>query len=313
MSKILVFADCKGWVFERHFLELKKRLPEHDFHCIFLWNEQPQNQSRYNGFDMFYLMDPIPVAFNHPPRNKTIIGLRNEFMYKHTPHDIQNFFNSTIKPKASFFHVVNRKQFDEFSAASDIPFFLTQHGVDIECFKYDSSRRKSPTSEFIVGTSGSPISIGNKGFVEIEKVCKQNGWKLVSAKQNLSGRQLTKEEMPAFYQTMDVYVCFSESEGLNNCIMEAGAMGVPIVSTNTGASKEMILKNECGFVIERNESALTNALTFIKENRVHAQSMGDNMKNVVTNHWSWNIKIQDYRHMFNFCLEHIRWRERQYA
>ena len=95
--------------------------------------------------------------------------------------------------------------------------------------------------------------------------------------------------------------------------MEAGAMGIPVISTNTGAAKEMILKNECGFVIDRNTAALKHALTFVNENRKHAQSMGDNMRNVITNRWSWNIRVQDYRHMFNFCLEHIRWRERQYA
>ena len=304
--RILVFADSPIWIFARHYQEIKKRLPEYDFDVVFLYDEHPQSLDRYKGYDLFYLMDPIHVHCVYPPRDKTVIGLRNEFMYEHTPQAIQSYFNLTIRNKANFFHVVNRRQYDEFKDVVNVPFFLAQHGVDLECFKFNPALRKPITSEFVVGTSGSRKSAGNKGFEVVERICNSHGWKLTTAMQNLNKGHLGKEQMPNFYRGIDVYVCFSESEGLNNCIMEAGAMGVPVIATAAGAAKEMVLKNECGFIIERTEADLIEKIGFMSEYRQHAQYMGDNMLSVIKNRWSWDLRIEDFRTMFKTCLESIR-------
>lgn len=55
--------------------------------------------------------------------------------------------------------------------------------------------------------------------------------------------------MPSFYNSIDIYCNMSENEGLNNSIMEAGAMGRCVIATPVGAAPEMI-KDGVYYVIE---------------------------------------------------------------
>lgn len=47
----------------------------------------------------------------------------------------------------------------------------------------------------------------------------------------------------------DVYVCSSLSEGFSNSILEAMAMGLPVVATDVGGNREAIVDNESGFLV----------------------------------------------------------------
>jgi glycosyltransferase involved in cell wall biosynthesis len=91
----------------------------------------------------------------------------------------------------------------------------------------------------------------------------------------------------------------SKSEGLNNCIMEAGATGVPVITTKTGAVEEMIKDMENGCIIDRNVDILVNRIRFFMNNRNTIKVFGDRLMEVITKDWSWNKKIEDYKRMFN--------------
>ena len=45
------------------------------------------------------------------------------------------------------------------------------------------------------------------------------------------------DEMPEFYNSLDVYVSFSSNEGWGRGIIEAMACGLPVVCSNAGASE----------------------------------------------------------------------------
>lgn len=57
--------------------------------------------------------------------------------------------------------------------------------------------------------------------------------------------------MPNLYYHADAHVCMSLTEGLNNPSLEAGAMGIPLISTRCGAAEEIIKDGENGFLIDR--------------------------------------------------------------
>jgi glycosyltransferase involved in cell wall biosynthesis len=116
------------------------------------------------------------------------------------------------------------------------------------------------------------------------------------------GKTLSMEEMPTFYSKIDVYVCMSHTEGLCNPIMEAGAMGIPVISTRSGAAEEMIFDGENGYLVERSGKALGKALKKITPLAVR-QKMSENIEKEMVNNWSWDVRIKDYEIMFDKMIE----------
>jgi len=301
-SHIVLVADERGWIFERHCQEIKKRLSnEFDFTIAY----------RRNNFfniahncDIVYVLDPMALG-SWPPPNQTIMGLRCEFMYQKHPNGPRGLYEqglsgwgSSIRDRCSLFHVVNKRQYEAFKdIVTDKPFLLVQHGVDEECF--DRSKYSAKKNE-VLTVSISGRNSRNKGFNAVRKICEQLGIRIASAE--YGGQKRTKEQMPDFYNSVDVHVCMSASEGLNNAILEAGAMGVPVISTRCGASEEMIVDGESGLLIDRTEEALAAALNRMKNEKERIR-MGENFHGEITRHWTWKVRIDDFRRMFNLALE----------
>jgi glycosyltransferase involved in cell wall biosynthesis len=57
-------------------------------------------------------------------------------------------------------------------------------------------------------------------------------------------------EPETLYRAMDVYLCTSETEGLSNVLLEAGASGLPIVATRVGGNPEIVLDGYNGLLVE---------------------------------------------------------------
>lgn len=293
--KILLVADEVGWVFERHCQEIKKRLPEYQIDIRYHRENIPAISNFYN---LVYVLDPMPM--NYPPAEKTIMGLRCEFLYKEHPDGASGLYKYgfsgrcvSIKDRCKIFHVVNKNQFKEFMpVVKDKPLLLVQHGIDEEIFIRDKYP-KIKNQGLVASVSGRGSS--NKGFEIIQEACFKAGVTLVSAQ--YGRRKLSKEQMPEFYSKVDVHICMSKTEGLNNPIMEAGAMGVPVISTRSGAAEEMIKDGESGFLVDRNVNALIDALNKIKDDTLR-KSMADKYHEEIMKNWTWKTRIEDFRKMF---------------
>lgn len=295
MKRILLIADAKGWIFDRHCNEIKKRITEYEFDIVFTWHSNPSTYD-YSKYDLVYQLDPMGISGLNPPKEKTIMGLRNEFMYKHNIDDINNFYIKEIESKCCMFHVVNRNQLKQFSQVAKIPLFLTQHGVDTNIFK--PINKKKIGNNLVVGTSGNATSGGGKGFDLVEKACSLTRCSLKLSKQNLKDGHLSKEQMVEYYNSIDVYCSMSQSEGLNNCIMEAGACAVPVITTLTGAVGETINDSTNGFIIPRDVNYLVNKIKNFQVSKNSITILGNNLKETIINNWSWDIRIEDFRKMF---------------
>ena len=66
---------------------------------------------------------------------------------------------------------------------------------------------------------------------------------LIKVEIALAPRNKDLREMPAWYNTIDVYVCASSSEGLSLSVLEAMACGRPIVSTIPNEIPNQIIVN----------------------------------------------------------------------
>ena len=301
-KKIIIVADEPGWIFDRHAHEIQKRLPEYDIQIAY------RRQNIYElskQFDLVYVMDPIPLK-QYPPQEKTILGLRCQFLYEDHPDGPRGLYYNgfpgrcvSIQDKCCIFHVVNMNQLRTFQPiVNDKPLILAQHGVDTNIFYYD--RRKANLDDDVeVSLSGRPTP--NKAFDKVIEVCKKMNIKVNMATYR---SRLSKEQMPDFYMKSNVCVCFSKTEGLNNVLMESGAVGLAPIATKTGAAPEMIEHNWSGLLIDRNEGDLEGALDKMR-NTSNRNEMANNFMMGIHAYWSWDARIKDFRKMFNLYFEEI--------
>lgn len=61
--------------------------------------------------------------------------------------------------------------------------------------------------------------------------------------------RLRKEDLPTYYNVMDIFVFPTWSEGAPKVVMEALACGIPVISTNVGGIPELIKAGETGFLV----------------------------------------------------------------
>ncbi|MCH9001191.1 MAG: glycosyltransferase, partial [Planctomycetes bacterium] len=81
--------------------------------------------------------------------------------------------------------------------------------------------------------------------------------------------------IPQMLAAMDLYVCCSESEVMNNALLEALACSVPAVVTDVGNNKLIVRDGEAGIVIPRSAgTALTRAIISLASNATGRRRMG---------------------------------------
>lgn len=77
---------------------------------------------------------------------------------------------------------------------------------------------------------------------------------------------LQQNELISFLHTQDLMLLSSVDEGIANVILEAMAIGLPVVSTDCGGMGEVVIPNETGWLVpKRNVEAIAEAVIEVKE------------------------------------------------
>lgn len=99
-----------------------------------------------------------------------------------------------------------------------------------------------------------------------------------------------KEELIFYYQEADLFILPSESEGMPNVVLEAMAMGLPIVMTPCGGSKELIQDNGYVVPIEKFVDTVID-LCNDEQSRI---SMGKKSEMLARTRFGWKEKAEEY-------------------
>jgi hypothetical protein len=180
----------------------------------------------------------------------------------------------------------------------------TPSGVDIDLFRPRSRVRHGA---FRVGWAG---SLGphraNKGVEEF----------LIPAVQGLPGVELalaTREhhnlsppEMADFYNSLDAYICVSASEGEHLPLLEAGACGLPLISTDVGIAAELIELGRNGLIVERSVEHVRRAIDLLARNPDMAAEMARLNRQLIAENWSWEVLAPRYGRLFSSLLDDDR-------
>lgn len=106
----------------------------------------------------------------------------------------------------------------------------------------------------------------------------------------------------------DIFV-FSgvEDEGLTGTVREAGAMGLPIVTTDVAGNKELISNMETGILVNKADSEdMGKGIELLLENNELREKLGKNVREFVVENMSMKVKADKIEVLYKEALESFK-------
>jgi glycosyltransferase involved in cell wall biosynthesis len=102
--------------------------------------------------------------------------------------------------------------------------------------------------------------------------------------------------MASFYRTVDIFAYpTSYPEGFPTVILEAGAYGKLVITTERGSARDAIRDPSCGVIIPEHDcDALARAMEQYALRREERETIGANLRNVVCERFDWERTLHDF-------------------
>ncbi len=171
-----------------------------------------------------------------------------------------------------------------------------------ECLFHRKLPKTINTSEnFIVGWTGNP-NRKFKGFYDYVVPSVQEAMKLrpgIKLKTRFSGPIRT---LPLFYNDVDIVLIASIADAGPSMFSEAAFCEVPSVSTEVGHPKDIIIDGINGVLVERNITAMRNALIKLYDNRTLLYKLSTQIKIDITKILGSNEMKEAWKLLFQSTL-----------
>lgn len=208
--------------------------------------------------------------------------------------------------------VINKILYDIYSKIEGIskPYGIIHDGVDLSRFNVKS---KKDNKMFTIGWAGNSkftdsdndddLKGVNKIIMPAFNELKDEGYEIEMNIADRNTNYIPFEKMPDYYNSLDLYVCASKTEGTPAPILEAMACGVPVISTNVGVVDELFGDNQKEYIMkERSKQCLKeNIVKMINNKNDLKKVIDEGLENVKAYDWK-NISLQ-YKEFFEYCLE----------
>lgn len=108
-----------------------------------------------------------------------------------------------------------------------------------------------------------------------------------------------RENLLPVYATFDVFVLSSRREGLPNSILEAMAMGLPVITTDVAGAKELVLDGQTGYVSSQGDvQGIAHALLRLADSEALRQRMGQAGRRRVEQEFSFTHRLQRIEELY---------------
>lgn len=107
-----------------------------------------------------------------------------------------------------------------------------------------------------------------------------------------------------FMHIADYFVFPSHREGFPNVLLQAGAMGLPIVCSNIAGNIDIVQNNETGLIFDRgNEQQLLKLMQYALTHPQHLQTMAKNLEEEIQENYRqeniWQNMLEAYKSLVN--------------
>jgi glycosyltransferase involved in cell wall biosynthesis len=115
-------------------------------------------------------------------------------------------------------------------------------------------------------------------------------------------------KMPRYYALADIVILPSLSEGLPNVLLEASASGKPVIATDVGGIRDIVLHGTSGYLFGAGDLRSLHTYTMqLLSDTGQAERMGRAGFKHVSEHFSWGVVTDAYEAMYlellNACPE----------
>lgn len=222
-----------------------------------------------------------------------------------------------FRDRVSGYYVASEKLAAIYSGRDDFPAPLAvlEDGVDLDVFRPRALSRFADLDarEVVIGWAGnSKWSAELEDFKGVHTILRPaieqlraEGWAITTRFADRQERRVAHEDMPAYYESIDVYVCTSKIEGTPNPVLESMACGVPIVTTDVGIVPQAFGSKQMDFVLEeRSVDGLKKVLRRLLADKAQFGALAqENLERIQA--WSWKTKAQAFAPYFDALL--ARW------
>lgn len=190
------------------------------------------------------------------------------------------------------------------------PSAVLSDGVDLGLFSPDSVRPvKNPESTIRIGWTGNSLWGGCSHHKGLESVVMPAVEKLINEGFNVEGvfqdrqkEMIPHSQMPAFYQSLDIYVCASLHEGTPNPVLEAMASGLPVLSTDVGIVSEVFGPKQRMFIVKdrTTEGFYSNLRRLVSDAQLREELSNENLEYIQS--WGWASKVKKWSVFFKDAI-----------
>jgi len=115
---------------------------------------------------------------------------------------------------------------------------------------------------------------------------------------NFAGPKYGKE-LINYYKKADIFVYTSFYENFGQTMLEAGASGLPIISTKTGIANDIVKDNKTGFIVgPKDPEAIAS---YIKElsDKNKREIFGKKIREIIKKNFDWDNIIEKYIEVYD--------------
>ena len=317
MSKsVLLIPDSPNWALHKNAKDLVK-FNKSDLNLdIVIFNDFMQDWERYyKEYDLLFPMYKglfFQTLKAGIPHDKVVTGIRSYHAWdkrKTRPPGYNTRPSLKVIRKMRKALLVNthcKKLWYIFS--QHFPVVHTKYTCDLETFYPE---KKTQNDKIVIGWTGSLTNHpGKRGYHEFIKPITDEISELELKVQDGSVNPITDDNnMREFYNSLDLYIVASRSEGTPRPAIEAAACGVPVISTDVGIIPELLVEGVNGFVVERTYEAIKNKLHWIVDNREVLPQMGKNNRQKMEEEFNWENLIYQWTDFLQYSIELKRLKE----
>jgi len=101
---------------------------------------------------------------------------------------------------------------------------------------------------------------------------------------------VSDEDLPSYYNAADFFVLPSKSgEGLPLVALEAMACGLPLLATDVGGTKEIMIKGYCRIVPPNDPETMAEEALKLAE--VNLKGLKGSLRKIITEKFSWDVNV----------------------
>lgn len=212
-----------------------------------------------------------------------------------------------IMKYAKSYFVTSKRLFEIYQKFSKKPERIIHDGVDLEKYIPENLERFENIEKVVIGWTGNSKfvdSTGNSDMKGVEGILKpavqelkEEGYDIELNLADRNVKKIPQEEMPKFYNTLNIYVCVSKNEGTPLPVLEAMAIGIPVISTDVGIVKEAFGEKQQNYIIPREKEALKDKIKELLNNKGKFKELSqENLDKIKL--WDWKIIAKDYKEFF---------------